>query len=91
MSLHAITRFNIAKAFPIETEASFEDLSKKTGIEMRTLRRLLRHGMTRHLFRETKKGWVAHTGLTKLLAEEDLLYDNTLCALEELWPPSTKV
>ena len=34
---------------------------------------------------------VAHTALTKILAEDDLVHDSTAIALEDFWPVAVKV
>jgi hypothetical protein len=66
--------------------------AKATHLEVPLVRRLLRHGTTTdHLFRETKPGVVAHTALTQLLAEDELLHNYVTTTLNEMWPAAAMV
>ena len=50
-----LNKFNIAKSFPVEKEASFEEITNATDLEVSFVYRLLRHGITINcLFLETK-------------------------------------
>ncbi|KAL9119135.1 MAG: hypothetical protein Q9187_004309 [Circinaria calcarea] len=69
LSLHAIYRFKLASSFPIDEEASFEQIAAVCGLSEPDTRRFLRHAMTKHIFHEPRKGIVAHTALSRLLAE----------------------
>ena len=91
VGLKAIVRFNLDKSFPVGEEATYEEIAKQSGIAERTVRRIIRHGMTDYLFHEPRKGVVAHTALTQQLAEDELLHDNVANALDEFWPAGLKV
>ena len=84
-------RFSIPQSFAVGEETTFTEISHKTGVDERNIRRLLRHGMTKHLFTEPRKGFVEHTGLTKLLAEDAKVRDMVVNSLDNLWPPATRV
>ena len=71
--LQAIHRFGIAFSFPVGETATFAQISKKCGRAESELRRVLRLGMTYHLFREPEPGVVAHTAATKALVERPLM------------------
>ncbi|MCJ1314135.1 hypothetical protein MMC25_007815 [Agyrium rufum] len=90
ISLHAISRFDIASSFPVGEEATYAEIAAKTGIEEKNLQRLLRHGMVNHLFREPRKGVVTHTSLTRWLAEDENLHGFVETALSELMPAAMK-
>ncbi|MCJ1246594.1 hypothetical protein MMC30_003803 [Trapelia coarctata] len=90
ISLHAITRFNLARALPVGEETSYSTLAQASGLEEHTLRCLLRHGMVHHLFHEPSPGRVAHTGLTAQLAKDEMLHAWVENALGELWPAAAK-
>lgn len=66
----------MAECVPIEGMISYEDLTAKVvdknnglNIPVLNLRRLIRHAMTNRLFVEPKKGFVAHTSASRLIAE----------------------
>jgi O-methyltransferase domain len=71
---------------PFDEPISFADLSKKVNVDELTLSRLLRNAMTFYMFHEPKKGYVAHTADSRLLVEDQTLYDYIGCSLEDLRP-----
>ena len=79
------------KSFPVGEETTFEAIARSVGLDVKNVRRFLRHAMTDYLFCEPRKEVVAHTGLTKLLREDGLLHDCVANALEELWPAAARV
>lgn len=81
----------MAKSFPIGEESSFEAISEKTGLNVLDLKRLLRMAMTNHIFQEPRKGVVAHTAASRLLAEDQELQDYVGVRTEEIFPASSKV
>lgn len=58
---------------------------------MQAVRRILRHAIAHHIFQEPRKGFVAHTAASKLLATDSLLNDCIGFLTEEMWPSATKV
>ena len=70
-SARLIKRLEIPSMVPIGSEVSFSDIAQKTALPERDVRRILRHGMTRHIFTEPRKGYVAHTAISRLLAEDE--------------------
>jgi hypothetical protein len=112
VSLHAIVRWEMAKTFPVGETATYEEIAGRTGttdasaregrsgrraLDERTVKRLLRHGMSggRYLFEEvlegSDKGKVRHSALTKILAQEQTVHDNVINGLDELWPSATRL
>ena len=83
--MQAITRFQIATAFPIHGDAPFSEIAKACGLDESILRRILRHAMTKNIFRESRKGIVSHTAVSKLLAEDQQMHDWVGASTDELW------
>ena len=83
--MQAITRFEIARSFPVHEEATFMQISMKCGLEEPLVRRILRHAMTKNIFREPRKGIVAHTAASRLLAEDAQIHDWVGASTDELW------
>ena len=61
LSLRAVYHFKIVEAVPLNENISYVELAKKTNLEATNLRRLVRHSMTNHIFKETCPGYVAYT------------------------------
>ena len=72
---------------PINEEISYVDLSKKLNLDPTNLRRLVRHAITNHIFREPHPGYVAHTSSSRLLAEDAQLQAWVGFFSEDLWLP----
>ena len=70
LSFRAVYHFKIAEAVPLNENISYVELAKKTNLEATNLRRLVRHAMTNHIFKEPSPGYVAHTSSSRLLAED---------------------
>lgn len=90
-SRHAIDRFKIHRAIPLEGARSYEDLAWATMLPVKTLRRILRHAMSQRVFYEPQPGHVAHTHASRLLAENANVRDyfGTIC--QEVWPAATRL
>lgn len=92
ISLQAIYRFKLATSFPTDKdEASFEEISQASGLNVQIVRRILRQAIAHHIFREPRKGFVAHTAASKLLATDSSLNDCVGFITEEMWPSASKV
>lgn len=91
VGIQAIYRFGIATCFPVDEEASFEQISRACGLDESELRRILRFAMTRHIFKESREGVVAHTAASKALAELPIMRDAVGMICEDMWPSATRV
>ena len=98
VSLQSIHRFRIASHLSSVTQVphdpglpiSYAQLAHATGLESSLLKRLVRHAITQRVFCEPKKGFVAHTATSRLLAERNAeSWMGVGC--EEMWPPALKV
>ncbi|KAF7879494.1 hypothetical protein EAF04_000690 [Stromatinia cepivora] len=83
VSLQFIYAYDMANAFPINEEATFEQISEKCGLNLIDTRRVLGYAMTNHIFKEIRPGVVAHTAASKLLASDPLLTDYVGIIVEE--------
>ena len=54
------------------------------------VRRIMRHAISHRIFQEPEKGYVAHTGASKLLAESNDMRQWIGMGMEEMWPAATK-
>ena len=88
--MHALTRFRIANTFPIHEEKSFSEIANACGLDESVMRRLLRHAMTKNIFREPRKGVISHTAVSRLLAEDSKLHDWVGASTDELWQAATQ-
>lgn len=120
LSMHAVSRYNLAAAVPLGGSATFESLAAASGLAEDATRRLIRHAMSKNIFCHATTtittsdvagkpttttvvdgDRVAHTAVSRLLAEDPALNDwlrvstdesyraaaHTLDALER-WPGS---
>ncbi|KAL8652271.1 MAG: hypothetical protein Q9226_004340, partial [Calogaya cf. arnoldii] len=71
VGLRKIFRYNIQTLVTLDSGATFQELADKTGLPVKQLTRLLRHGMTDHSFRESEPGYVKHTAAMKALTLVD--------------------
>ena len=92
MSLQAIHRYKIAERFPHDKdEALFSELAEACDLDELLLRRLLRHAMSHYVFREPRKGFVAHTAASKVLASSPNVSQWLGMVSDEMWPAATRV
>ena len=91
VSLQAIYRLGLATGFPHEKgEATFGEIALYSGVCESHVRRILRHAMTYRIFCEPRKGVVAHTAASKLLAKNPLMHEWIGMVSEEMWPAATR-
>jgi hypothetical protein len=89
--IQAIERFNIATSFPIDGEASFAEIAESCGISEADTRRVLRQATSQHIFKETRKGYVAHTSISKQIAENPLMRDWIAFKCNEEWRAAPRI
>lgn len=90
VSLHAISHYHIASAFPVGHEATFQEIASVCGLREPEVRRMLRHATTNHIFREVRKGIIVHTAASKLLAEDSQMQDWVSVNCDEMWPAAQR-
>ena len=96
--MHSIHRFHIASHLSSLSRLShdpglpipYAQLAHATGLEASLLKRLVRHAISQRVFCEPKKGSVAHTATSRLLAESNA--DSWMgVGCEEMWPAALRV
>ncbi|KAL8718256.1 MAG: hypothetical protein Q9181_008227 [Wetmoreana brouardii] len=80
----------MAATFPVNEETSFAHIAVKCGLPESIVRRLLRYAMTKHIFHEPRKGVVAHTSTSRLLAEDPQMNDWVAASTDELWQAASQ-
>jgi len=89
-TLHAIYRFNLVSSFPIDGEASFAEIAATVGIPEADIQRIIRMAKTHRIFREPRKGVVAHTCISKAIATIPFLNSWLGLMTDEIWPAFTR-
>lgn len=89
--MQALYRFNIPTSFPVGAEASYQQISEVCGLSEPEVRRIVRYAMTKHIFKETSPGIVAHTAASQALAEVPNMRDWVGMVCEEMWPSAARV
>ncbi|KAH6679301.1 putative O-methyltransferase [Halenospora varia] len=90
-SLRAISHYRIAQKVPISGSISFLDLAELTGLYEHDLRRIIRYAISHHrVFKEVRKGIVAHSAASRRLAESERLQHVVGMTFDEVWPAEVK-
>ena len=90
--MQAIQHFASATSFPAAMEeVTYAELAATTGLPENHIQRLLRCVITFRIFQEPRKGVVAHTAASKLLADDPLMRAWIGMVSEEVWPAASKV
>lgn len=88
--MQAIGRFNIARSIPIHEEVSYAEIAKRCGVNELDVRRILRHAVTLRLFKEPKRGVVAHTAASRMIAGDQQMAGWVAATSDELWQAATQ-
>lgn len=91
ISLQAICRFGFATSIMDGEEASFAEMASGSGIPEHVVRRLVRQAAAHHIFREPRKGFVAHTAASYMLSVNPQMRQWVGMVTEEMWPAAAKV
>ena len=92
MVMQAVHRFDLTTSFPADREeVTYAELAAATALPVNHIQRFLRCAMTFHIFREVRKGVIAHTAASKMLAEDPLMREWIGMVSEEIWPAASKV
>ncbi|KAF7901920.1 uncharacterized protein EAF01_007218 [Botrytis porri] len=81
ISMQAISRFDITKSIPIHEEVSYADIAKRCSVNELDVRHILRHAIILRLCKESKRGVVAHTAASRMIAEDQQIADWTVNAI----------
>ncbi|PHH71413.1 hypothetical protein CDD80_5296 [Ophiocordyceps camponoti-rufipedis] len=91
LSLQIIYSYGIAQLVPLETPITLSQLERKTSLDATNLARVLRHAMTKNIFREDSPGLISHTPASRLLAQDELMKDWIGFNAEECFPAAAHV
>ena len=75
----------------MEEEATYAELAERCHLNEPDLRHLVRHAISNRIFKEVRKGVVAHTAISKLMAEDPLLQDYIGVGSEKVWGATVEV
>ncbi|KAI1129037.1 S-adenosyl-L-methionine-dependent methyltransferase [Nemania abortiva] len=81
----AVTRFELARNLPVGGEQTFAEMATKAGLPEANVRKLVRFGVTQRIFEEPKPGVVAHSAVSRLLAEDPGVHDFVATCTDDLW------
>ncbi|KAI1391008.1 S-adenosyl-L-methionine-dependent methyltransferase [Hypoxylon trugodes] len=85
ISQQAITRFGLAHAFPIGSEATFADIAKASNLNEQIVRQILRHAIMNNIFAEPRPGIIRHNAVSRLLAEDQVVHDWVGANTDDMW------
>ncbi|KAF2008738.1 S-adenosyl-L-methionine-dependent methyltransferase, partial [Aaosphaeria arxii CBS 175.79] len=90
VSIDALCRYEIPSMIPSGSQITFDEISKRTGLEKSVVRRLLRHAMSMRIFSEPEPEVVVHTKISKFLMVQHI---NSWVKFEsmETWPATTRI
>ncbi|KAI1076986.1 putative O-methyltransferase [Whalleya microplaca] len=80
-----ITRFKLAEAVPVGGEIAIAELAGTSGLHEIHLRKILRLAIAQHIFTEPRPGVVAHSAVSRLIAENKVLADWLWFSTNDLW------
>jgi hypothetical protein len=86
IGIQAINRWSVADHLQPDEELSFADLAAKCRVPEHVFTPIIRQAMSKHIFREPRKGYVAHTAASKLYISPTTLHDYISIALDDIWP-----
>ncbi|KAJ5092932.1 hypothetical protein N7456_008793 [Penicillium angulare] len=86
VGLQAVYKYDIASKVPLNGEISFAELADKCDLSEVNIRRILRFTMSfHHVFREPRKGFVAHSAASRKLVEDSNARDGLGYMFDEVW------
>ncbi|KAG9230931.1 putative O-methyltransferase [Amylocarpus encephaloides] len=86
IGVQAICRYDIASKVPANEEVSYATLSQRCGLPVDDLMRIMRLAISQHIFKEPRKGFVAHNAASKMFVGSQDLQNWIYIALDEMWP-----
>ena len=81
-----INRFNLAKRVPLNGEITFADLAASVGVACAALTSILRLAIANRVFKEPRPGFIAHSAVSRLIAEDGRVADWIGAAVGDIWP-----
>ncbi|KAI0900877.1 S-adenosyl-L-methionine-dependent methyltransferase [Annulohypoxylon nitens] len=91
-SVKAVLRFKLDKSFPVGSSTTFEAMPEFSGLSVMNIRRIVRHAILNHrLFQENNPGVITHSGLTSVLAQDEVARNSLIVEMDEFWPAGMKM
>ena len=91
VGIQAINRYGIARKIMPGEEITFSELAGRCQLSEDDLQRILRQAMSKHFFKEPRRGFVAHTAATRILADNPGVADWIWMVCDEIWPAASKL
>ena len=88
--MQVIVGFGVDTKFPVLEEVAYSTISSACGLNEPVLRRILRHAITKHIYREPCTYFVVHTATSRLLVEDPQLRERVNFSTKEKWQASSQ-
>ncbi|KAJ8131865.1 hypothetical protein O1611_g1765 [Lasiodiplodia mahajangana] len=91
VSVKAILRFRLDQSFAVGETTSFEAMSKFSGLNVKNVKRIVRHAIINHrFFQEDNPGEITHSALTAVLVNDEVARNGLVVMADamEKWPNS---
>ncbi|KAF2264998.1 putative O-methyltransferase [Lojkania enalia] len=89
ISIQAISRYDIASKLAIDEEITFTELAERCQLPADDLTRIMRQAISQHIFKEPRKGYIAHTAASRVFIEASELKYWAHIAFDEVWQSTT--
>lgn len=89
--LELISRFDIASKVPIDGEVSFASLADMLGFNCAAVTSILRLGIAHRMFREPRRGFIAHSAVSRQLAVNTGIASWIRNGVDDMWPACQKI
>lgn len=86
LCIQYLYRHRIAYAVPVDGVASFAEIASASSTNEKDVTRFLRLAASQHVFKEVRKGFVAHTAASKMLLNNPQLEAWIMNNAQEIWP-----
>ncbi|KAH8696561.1 hypothetical protein BGW36DRAFT_398082 [Talaromyces proteolyticus] len=86
-----VWRYKLASVGPINSCATYDEISETSGLGRSAVLRTIRAAMTLNIFDESESGKVCHTAISRLLATDEGYYHSVGLQLEDIGPASLKL
>lgn len=82
----------MAAKVPVDGEKSFAEIAEAIGVDEDRTRRVLKLAMTNGLFKEARPGFVSHTGVSALMAQNTMSVKAVVGhVIDDIYPASCKL
>ena len=81
-----MSRWRVADHLATDEELSLSELAQKCKVPEQVFTPIIRQAMSKHIFKESRKGYVAHTAASRLFIGSVELNDYISIALDDIWP-----